>query len=165
MAFRKLGESTNEFLLRCKNKKWLDPDIENLVYALNDTGVVDTNYSCQGHYSLNGRAFCHHNQKAQISFYVLDLRKASALMYEILSNVLFHELDINVIQYVIKGEDDFEIQWRLEYRPTRLWDMRPQDEGMYISMNSNWTEKKVRALLYKAFDKTIKICKERKWDR
>lgn len=162
--FRRLGENTNEFLRRYKHKERLDPEIESLVYALNDTGVLDTLYSCQGHFSLGGRSFCHHNQKAQVRFYVTNLPKAAALCDEILSNVLFDELDVTIFQCVVRGEDDFEIQWSLEYRPMRLWEMHPQDEGMYISMNANWTEEKIRNLLRRAFDKTIEICKAKRWD-
>jgi len=63
MSFRKLGEGTNEYIRRQK-KGWLDPEVESLVYALNDTGAVDTIYYCEGHFSLGPGSFCHHNQEA-----------------------------------------------------------------------------------------------------
>jgi hypothetical protein len=159
MSSRKLGEATNDYLRRQK-KGWLDPEIESLVYALNDTGVVDTIYSCQGHFSLGPGSFCHHNQKAQIHFHVIDLEKASSLCEDILSTVLFDDLDVTVQQYVVKGEDDFEIQWSLEYRPIEYWCINPQDQGVYVAISERWNEKRVRGLLREAFDKTIEVCRK-----
>jgi len=159
MSSRKLGEATNNYLRR-QTKGWLDPEIESLVYALNDTGIVDTIYSCQGHFSLGPSSFCHHNQKAQIHFHVIDLEQASYLCEDILSTVLFDDLDVTVQQYVVKGEDDFEIQWSLEYRPIGYWCIKPQDQGVYVAISEQWNEKRARSLLREAFDKTIDVCRK-----
>jgi hypothetical protein len=162
MSFRKFGESTNKYLRRRKKEEYLDPEIEDLVYALNDTGVVDTTYSCEGHFSLRPGSFCHHNQKAQVHFRVIDLAKAAKLCERILSKVIFDGIDVTVNQYVIRGEDDFDIEWSLEYRPVEYWEIQPQDEGVYVGINKGWTEQRARTLLRKAFDKTIAVCKESK---
>jgi len=157
MSSREFGETTNEYIRRQK-KGWIDSEIENLVYALNDTGAVDTIYSCEGHFSLSSDTFCHHNQKAQVHFTVINLKKAAALCDDILSTVLLDDLDVTVHQYAVRGDEDFEIQWSLEYRPIGYWQICPQDQGVYVTVSKGWTEKKARSLLRKAFDQTIAVC-------
>jgi len=141
----------------------LDPEIKSLVLALNSTGVLKTMYSCEGHFSMSGSAFCHHNQKAQVAFYVDNLVAAAKRCNQILDEVIFEGLEVCVKQNVLRDEDGHEIQWSLEYRPIDLWEIKPQDGGVYICMNAKWTEKNVRKLLRRAFDATIKICEAKEY--
>jgi len=152
-------KTRNDFL-RSQKRGFLDLEIESLVYALNDTGAVNTIYSCEGHFHLGPGSFCHHNQKAQIRFNICDLQKASALCDDILSSVLLDDIDVTVQQYVVKGEDDFEIQWSLEYRSVGYWSVCPQDQGVYVAINNGWDENRARDLLRQAFDKTIDVCRK-----
>lgn len=156
-----LGEHTNNFIK--KNNIKLDKEIEELVYALNDTNILKTFYSCEGHFALGGNSFCHHNQKAQVCFYVEDIHKVTILCNEILEKVIFDELEVTVKQFAIPSEDSLEIQWELNYRPKKFWQIVPQDEGMYITVHPNWSEKKARDLLRQAFNKTIQVCKTGEW--
>ncbi len=136
----------------------LEPEIEPLVRALNGTKVLETCYSCEGHFLLEGRVFCHHNQKAQVHFHPIDLGNVAKLCNQILNDVIYSELDVGVHQCVVPGENYHEIHWSLEYRPRDYWIVVPQVSNLHIKVNPKWTEEKVRALLRKAFDSTIHIC-------
>ncbi len=157
---------TSGFLRKHRKEIPLDSEIEELVYALLDTAVVATTYSCEGHFTLaHSGAFCHHNQKAQVHFLVKDLPRAASLFDEVLRNVLVNALEVGVRQIPLTngGNEEVEVQWVLEYHPVNFWEIRPQDEGVFIGVNAKWSEKKARSLLRKAFKATIRICKKGTW--
>lgn len=146
-------------------KMGIDEGIVDLVCALLDTGVIATNYSCEGHFNFSDRtAFCHHNHIAQVHFDPKNWTKAMALCKEILETVAFDELDMRVtLTQSNIPDDEVSIWYRLEYQPRGFWAEKHQSTGMFVAIAEGWTEERARKLLDDAFKATIKVCQSGEW--
>ena len=94
----------------------LDPEIHDLLLALNETGLVHLQWSCSSKYFAEQPGQCSRNEHAFVSFLVHYTVKANALIDEILETVLFDDLEVSIKKTSIVTPDEVEVQWRLEFR-------------------------------------------------
>ena len=144
----------------------LDAAIEPLLRALYETELVILHDHCAGKYFNESDPCCQRHERPYIRFVTHDRATTFSLCNEIILRSADEKIDVSCKQtasfYRGNSGDEVDDEWEIEFNPFSFTEV-PLSDGTY-KVFPTLTQIEAQALLRKAFEAAIAVCKYGAWN-